>query len=145
MESVEINQDLEQLKEEALDLGIEFSDRIGYDTLKTRVDDKLAEIEAKQKAKKEAKESLAKEGKVKVIVEPRDGSDNIPDQFIGFNGRTYQIMFGEEVTLPESVVEFMKSKGTVDKVKKIYTDEDGIPQTKYINKFKSRWIIETVS
>lgn len=138
----EINQDLVDLKEEALDLGIEFSDRIGYDTLKKRVDERLEELAQKQRDKKEAKEVFNET--VKVIVEPRDGSDNIVDQFIGFNGKKYQIMFGEEIELPKVVIEFMRSKGVYDKIKKTYMDDDGIPQTKYVKKFKSRFLIERI-
>jgi hypothetical protein len=89
--SVEINQDLEALKEYAEDIGVEFSPAIGYDTLKSRVDAKEEEIALKQKEKKAKKESVANEPKVKIIVNPRDSSDNITDQFFGLNGKNILI------------------------------------------------------
>ena len=55
MESVLNNQDLELLKEEALDIGVTFSPNIGYDTLLERVEEKKAEIAENQAKKKEAK------------------------------------------------------------------------------------------
>lgn len=140
----ENNQDLEVLKEEALDLGVEFSERIGYDTLKKRVDDKLEEIKEKQKAKIADKQARESEAKVKIIVEPRDGDVKQEDQFFGFNGKTVLVKFGEEVEVAESMYHFIKGIGGYIQVKSKVIDKDGIPQNKFTKKWKSRFIVEKV-
>lgn len=144
-ESVEqINQDLETLKEEALELGLEFRDNIGYATLKKRVEDKLAEITAKQEANKLAKAEKAKVKKVKIILENRDGDSNQVDQFFGFNGKNILVKFGEEVEVDEDMYDFIKSIGGYVQVKKTVLDQDGIPQNKFTKKWKSRFMVERI-
>ena len=144
MESVLNNQDLELLKEEALDIGVTFSPNIGYDTLLERVEEKKAEIAENQAKKKEAKAKASEPvEKIKVIVESRDG-DDIPDQFIGFNGKSVLIQFGEEIEIDKDIYEFMKTVGSKQHKFKLVNDEDGIPRKQWYKKFVSRFIIQTV-
>lgn len=142
--SVENNQDLELLKEEALDLGIEFSDRIGYDTLKKRVDDRLEELAKKQKESKKAKEAVKTEEKIKIVVEPRDGDVKQVDQFFGFNGKNILIKFGEEVEVDKTMYNFIKNIGGYIQVKTKVIDAEGIPRNSFKKKWKSRFLVERV-
>jgi hypothetical protein len=142
--SVEINQDLEALKEYAEDIGVEFSPAIGYDTLKSRVDAQEEEIALKQKEKKAKKESVANEPKVKIIVNPRDSSDNITDQFFGLNGKNILIKFDEEIEVTESMYEHIKSIGGYIHAKRTVTGEDGMPKNEWYNKYQSRFLVSKV-
>lgn len=136
---------LEELKQEAIDLGIEFSPNIGYDTLKLRVDEKEAEIALKQKAKKEAKLAKKATGKVKCIISHREGDDyKVPDQFFGFNGKQILVKFDEEVTIDDTMVDFIKTIGTYDYYYVTENDKDGIPQKVRKKRFKKRFMIEIV-
>lgn len=140
--SVQENQDLELLKQEALDLGVEFGPTIGYDTLLTRIEEKKAEIKAKQEAKKAEKQAKTSVVKKRVIIEARDGDDNIHEQFFGFNGYICLVQFGEEVEIPEPLIEFIKTRGGYVQVKKTVLDDEGIPKNVFTKKWRSRFIVE---
>jgi len=143
----EIDEKLELLKEEARDLGITFRDNIGYATLVGKIEAKETEVVEKQQAKKKAKEAVASEDKIKIIVESRD-DDNIPDQFFGLCGggrkENILIQFGEEVEVSPFMYEHIKSKGGYIKKFKMTTDEEGMPKKEWYNKWQSRFIVSKV-
>lgn len=139
-----VDNELELLKEEATDLGIEFSDKIGATTLAKRIEDKKESIKAKQEAKKVAKEAKANEGKVTIVVESRDGDDSITDQFFGFNGQSILIQLGEEVEVTESMYEFIKGIGAKVKKFKLKNDADGVPRKEWYDKFVTRFLVQKV-
>jgi len=143
--AVETNQALVELKEEALDLGIEFSANIGEATLQKRIEEKKAEIADKQKANRESKEAKRSGKKVKCIVSHKEGEDyKVKDQFFGFNGETILVEFDEEVVLSEEMQEFIKTLGYYEHYYVTEPDSDGIPQKIRKKRFKKRFLIEKV-
>lgn len=147
----ETNQDnlLEELKEQALDLGIKFNANIGAEKLQEKIDEKEAEIAAKQKAKKEAKASVSNK-KVRIVVESREGDDAPSDQFFGCGSmatgqrESILIQFGEEIEVSESMYNHIKSIKYGEKKFKLVPDEEGIPQKEWYTKYKTRFIVSKV-
>ena len=146
--SVENNQDneLEELRVEAEELGIEVHPRAGIAKIRKAIEDKEAEIAEKQKAKKDLKAN-AKGKKVRVTIESREGDDAPVDQFFAYNSmatgarESILIQFGEEIEISEAMYEHIKSIKYGEKKFKIVPDEDGIPQKHWYTKKKQRFII----
>ena len=88
---------MEELKQEATELGLDFKGNISKAELTKLID------EAKNQTADDSKK------KVKVIITPRDSEEK--EGFVGFNGYTAQYQFDEEIEMPKNVVEFIKTKG----------------------------------
>jgi hypothetical protein len=142
METVVDNQ-VEVLKQEAEDLGIKVHPNAKAETIQSKIDEKKAEIREKQEAKKAGKLDAKTGNKVKLVVNQRDGDDNITEQFFGFNGYTCVIKFDEEVEVPEFMYDYIKSiGGFVPKVKTVTDPDSGLPKKVWDKKWVSRFIVE---
>jgi hypothetical protein len=141
METVVDNQ-VEVLKQEAEDLGIKVHPNAKAETIQSKIDEKKAEIREKQEAKKAGKLDAKTGNKVKLVVNQRDGDDNITEQFFGFNGYTCVIRFDEEVEVPEFMYDYIKSIGGYIPKVKVITDENGLPKKVWSKKWVSRFIVE---
>ena len=138
VEQTKTQEDLDALKDKATLLGIEFSDRIGYDTLKKRVDEfqenatDVVEVKRKKLSKKE------KWGeRINVKIEPRFEEDmNKRQGFVGFNGYTATFQYGETINMPINVVEFLKGRGRT----RHYRNDKG----EAVSKWQSRYFVEKV-
>lgn len=139
--SVKINQDI---LDEAEELGIKVTHNMKEETVLNRIEEKRAEIKARQSAKKEAKAAVGPAKKVKIVLESRDPEDNSPDQFFGHNGQHILIQKGEEVEVTETMYNFIKSIGKRVKKFKMVPDEDGIPRKQWYDKWESRFIVEKI-
>lgn len=150
--SVDTNQDtLQAVREEATDLGISFQDSWKEATIQKKIDEKLEEITKSQQDNKKKKEAKAQpKEKIKVIIEPRDGDDNIVDQFFSYSSMStgesedILVLFGEEVSISKRMYEHIKSISLKTKKFKMVTDSDGIPQKEWYTSKKSRFIVEVV-
>lgn len=139
--SVKINQDI---IEQAENLGIKVTHNMKEETLLKKIEEKEASIAKKQAENKAAKAEAKKpKEKVKVIIEARDNSDGLTDQFIGFNGQSVLIQLGEEVELDVQIVDFIKTVGAIEKKFKMVPDEDGIPRKQWYDKWVSRFIVQS--
>ena len=142
METVEDNQ-VEVLKQEAEDLGIKVHPNAKAETIQSKIDEKKAEIKEKQEAKKADKLNSKSADRVKIIVNQRDGDDNITEQFFGFNGYTCVIKFDEEVEVPDFMYDYIKTiGGYVPKVKVVTEPDSGLPKKVWSKKWVSRFIVE---
>ena len=94
---------MEELKQEATELGLDFKGNISKADLIKLIDD------AKNLTADSSSEST-KPKKIKVIISPRDTEEK--QGYVGFNGYTAQYQFEEEIEMPENVVEFIKQKGS---------------------------------
>ena len=144
-----INQELEDLKEYAKDIGVEFRDNIGLARLQEKVDAKEEEIAAEAKAKKAAK-AEAKNNKIKVIISSRDGDDAPDDQFFGCgsmkDGSLEHILvkFDEEVEVSERMYNHIRNIESHEWSYKTEMDSEGIPHKKRVKKTKKRFIVSKV-
>ena len=152
MEVIENQSTLEELKQEAADLGLEVHPRIGAVRLQQQIDEKLKEISDAQKAKKEAKAESSSRPKVKIIVEHREGDDSkVVDQYFGFGSmatgvrENILIQFGEEIEVSEDMYEHIKSKGAYIKKFRLVPDtENGGQKKEWYDKWQSRFIVSKV-
>ena len=112
---------MEELKQEATELGLDFKGNISKAELTAMVDDVKNSI-----ANSSAKDTKPK--KIKVVISPRDNEEK--DGYVGFNGYTASYQFEEEIDMPENVVQFLREKGSY-----VY---DGKGNKKWV----SRYLIE---
>ena len=149
--SVDNNQDteLEELKQQAEDLGISVHPKIGAVKLQEKIDD--AELKIAQLAKEKKEKRVKVLGnKVKIVVESREGDDAPVDQFFGFTSmetgvsERILIQFGEEIEVSEQMFEHMKNIKFREKKFKVMPDEDGIPRKHWYKKEKTRFIVSKV-
>lgn len=143
------NQELEELKEYAREIGVDFRDNIGLIKLQEKVAAREDEIAAKKKAEKEAK-AKADGKKVKVVISSRDGDDAPDEQFFGCgsmkDGSLEHILikFDEEIEISERMYEHIKGIEMHEWKYKTVMDKDGIPQKERYKKSKSRFIVSKV-
>ena len=151
--SVETNQDIAALREEAIELGIK-PGNTGAAKLQEKIDAKLAEI-ASQQAERKAVKEQAKDllsDKIKVVIEHREGDDyKITDQFFGRSSmktgvrEQVLIQFGEEVEISKGMYEHIKSLGGYAKKFKMVTDpESGEKKKEWYDKWVNRFIVSKV-
>lgn len=146
------NQDmnLQELREEATDLGIKFQENWKIETLQKKIDTKLESLSKDQATKKVAK-ATKNAKKIKVIIEPRDRDDNIVDQYFSKvsmaegTKESILVLFGEEIDITESMYEFIKSIGGNAQKFRMATDPiTGAPKKQWYAKWESRFILEKV-
>ena len=89
---------MEELKQQALDLGLEFKGNISKSDL----------IDLIENAKKQTADGSVSKT-VKVIITPRDPEEK--EGYVGLNGYTAQFQFDVELDMPRDVVEFLKTIG----------------------------------
>ena len=87
------------LKDKALELGLEFAGNISKAELTKLIENATAEDSVEE----------VKNAKIKVIITPRDDEEKVG--YVGFNGYTAQYQFDTEIEMPEDVVDFLKTKG----------------------------------
>ena len=145
----DINVELEELKEYAKDIGVEFRDNIGLVKLQEKVEVREQEIAEEKRQKKELAKA-EKNKKVRIVVEPRERDEGINDQFFGFNSlktglkESIQIQFGEEVEVSEAMYNHIKNITYTVKKFKMTPDADGIPRKEWYNKKQTRFIVSKV-
>ena len=153
MEEVSTNKsNIDELREEAIDLGIEFHERLGVVKLQKLIDDKLEAMAEASKAKKVAKVAKAKAPKIKITVEHREGDDSkIVDQFFRrqsmATGDSEQILiqWGEEVEVSLAMFEHIKSLGGYIKKFRMVDDIDnGGKKKEWYDKYQTRFIVSKV-
>ncbi len=92
---------MEELKNEATELGLDFKGNISKKELQTMID------EAKSATAEDSTKSLM--DKVKVIINPRDPEEK--EGYIRWNSYEAQFQFDEEVEMPLGAVETLKTRG----------------------------------
>ncbi|WP_373069830.1 hypothetical protein [Sulfurimonas sp.] len=101
---------------------------IGDDTLKNKYNDFIASQKPKEPKK------------VKVIIHSKDEKET--EVFVGVNGKGYQIKLGEEVEVPQGVINNLKNATEVVHIAE--KDKKGEPTGKITRKKKARYIVEKV-
>lgn len=116
---------MEELKQEAAELGLDFAGNISKVKLQAMVD------EAKSQTAGDSPKQTSdfRKDLVKVVINPRDPEEI--EGYTGLNGFDWQFKFDEEIELPRMVVENLRGKGSP------VVSQDG--KTKWV----SRYIIET--
>jgi len=115
---------MEDLKQEATELGLDFKGNISKVDLQAMVDAK------KQIANDSTDTKPASDEKIKVIITSRDSGEI--EGFARLNGYRIQYQFDEEIEIPRYMVDFIKSKGGY------------ITSPKGAKKWQSRYIVEVL-
>lgn len=143
------NNELEELKQYATEIGIEFRENIGLVKLQEKVELKEAEIaKARREEKANAKKDAQK--KVKIIVEPRNRDEGINDQYFGLSSmatgirESILIQFGEEVEVSQAMYEYIKNIKYGEKKFKMVPDGNGGQIKEWYIKKQSRFIVSLV-
>lgn len=95
---------MQELKQEATELGLDFKGNISKADLTSLIADAKNSV---AKSSPDVKPSKPK--RIKVVISARDSEEK--EGYVGFNGYQAQYKFDEEIEMPEDVVEFLRSKG----------------------------------
>jgi len=118
---------MEELKQEATELGLDFKGNISKVELQAMVD---AEKQIANDSTETEYVIPEQTPRIKVIINPRDSGEI--EGFVKLNKYQAQFKFDEEIELPSGIVDFLKTKGGY------------VYDAKGNKKWQSRWIIEKV-
>lgn len=118
---------MEELKQEATELGLDFKGNISKTELKAMIDEKKQIANDSPVVKPIVADANKK---VKVKITPRDSEEK--EGFARLNKYTIQYQFDEEISIPQIMVDFIKSKGGY------------VTSSKGEKKWQSRYIVELV-
>ena len=100
---------MEELKNEATELGLDFKGNISRKDLEALVEDAKNQTADGSEPDSRSNSNPLSKKKIKLRISPRDSEEK--EGYVGICDYSAQYQFDEDVEMPEYVVDFIRSKG----------------------------------